>query len=247
MSTFKLTQTGTQMQADLDKVEGLANVKSIGSNLSLSSGGELSANDTGATSVEVTGSGNAVTSASYSASTRKISLSKGTTFATSSQLATKQDALTFNPTVPSGTTATTLTTLKNGSNYYSLGGGDIPYTNTAPTGPNTSGGIKVVVLSEEPATRYDGYLYIITEPAVTLISFTINAPDTGYNQVNRTCQAEEGMTWAEWCDSEYNTDGEFSVSNGRVWNGTLYIKNVSSTDVIIDGQSYSFDSGGGSD
>lgn len=36
----------------------------------------------GATSVEVTGSGNAVTGASYDASTRKISLSKGTTFAT---------------------------------------------------------------------------------------------------------------------------------------------------------------------
>jgi len=271
MSTFKLTQTGTQMQADLDKVEGLANVKSIGSNLSLSSGGELSATDTGATSIEVTGSGNAVTSASYSASTRKISLSKGTTFATSSQLASKQDALTFNPTIPSGTTTTTLTTLKNGSNYYSLGGGDslpkvtiatsqvisqnplqiqltneqyttmngqsvifdgsalgmsivvadyngtyiddndteyltfifpysensdnidfhkilvnkstkvagldsaypqraitagfadtVLYDTSAPTSANTSGGLKVVVLSSEPATRYDGYLYIIT-------------------------------------------------------------------------------------
>lgn len=163
------------------------------------------------------------------------------------QLAAKQDALTFNPTIPSGTTTTPLTAIKNGSNYYSLGGGDIPYTNTAPTGPNTSGGIKVVVLSEEPATRYNGYLYIITEPAVTLISFTINAIGTGYNQVNETFQAEEGMTWAEWCDSEYNTDGEFSVSYGRVWNGAFYIKNVSSTDVIIDGQSYSIDSGGGSD
>lgn len=164
MSTFKLTQTGTQMQADLDKVEGLANVKSIGSNLSLSSGGELSGTDTGATSIEVTGSGNAVTSASYSASTRKISLSKGTTFATSSQLAAKQDALTFNPTVPSGTTTTTLTTLKNGSTYYSLGG-DISYITAAPTGPNTSGSLKVVVLPSEPSNRYDGYLYIITESA----------------------------------------------------------------------------------
>lgn len=161
MSTFKLTQTGTEMQADLDKVEGLANIKSIGSNLSLSSAGALSATDTGATGVEVTGSGNAITSASYSASTRKISLSKDTTFATSSQLAAKQDALTFNPTIPSGTTTTTLTTLKNGSNYYSLGG-DISYVTTAPTGPNTSGGLKVVVLSSEPANRYDGYLYIIT-------------------------------------------------------------------------------------
>ena len=41
--------------------------------------------DTGATSVETTGSGNAVTSASYSASTRKLTLTKGTTFLTSHQ------------------------------------------------------------------------------------------------------------------------------------------------------------------
>ena len=43
MSTFKLTQTGTQMQADLDKVEGMANIKSVGSGLSLSGAGQLSA------------------------------------------------------------------------------------------------------------------------------------------------------------------------------------------------------------
>ena len=36
--------------------------------------------DTGATSVGVTGTGNAVTTASYDASTRKITLTKGTTF-----------------------------------------------------------------------------------------------------------------------------------------------------------------------
>lgn len=39
--------------------------------------------DTGATSVEVTGNGNAVTSASYSASTRKMTLTKGSTFSLS--------------------------------------------------------------------------------------------------------------------------------------------------------------------
>ena len=39
--------------------------------------------DTGVTSVEVTGSGNAVTSASYSANTRKMTLTKGSTFSLS--------------------------------------------------------------------------------------------------------------------------------------------------------------------
>lgn len=42
--------------------------------------------DTGATSIEVVGSGNAVTAASYDATTRKITLTKGTTFATKSEL-----------------------------------------------------------------------------------------------------------------------------------------------------------------
>lgn len=239
MSTFKLTQTGTEMQADLDKVEGLANIKSIGSNLSLSSAGALSATDTGATGVEVTGSGNAITSASYSASTRKISLSKDTTFATSSQLAAKQDALTFNPTIPSGTTTTTLTTLKNGSSYYSLGGGDISYVTTAPTGPNTSGGLKVVVLSSEPSTRYDGYLYIITESS--LISFTIH-----YASNDTTYQAEEGMTWADFASSSYNTNNDVLVDNTSVgYRGGVYIyttptgsESCKSTDVLVANNIY---------
>lgn len=41
--------------------------------------------DTGATSIETSGSGNAVTTASYSANTRKITLTKGSTFLTSHQ------------------------------------------------------------------------------------------------------------------------------------------------------------------
>lgn len=40
---YQLTQTGAQVKADLDKVEGMANIKSAGSGLSLSSAGELSA------------------------------------------------------------------------------------------------------------------------------------------------------------------------------------------------------------
>lgn len=33
---------------------------------------------------------------------------------------------------------------------------------TAPSSANASGTLKFVVLSAEPATRYNGYLYIIT-------------------------------------------------------------------------------------
>jgi hypothetical protein len=48
MADTTLTQTGAQVQADLDKVEGLANIKTIGSGLSLSAGGELSASSANA-------------------------------------------------------------------------------------------------------------------------------------------------------------------------------------------------------
>lgn len=42
--------------------------------------------------------------------------------------------------------------------------GELPYLTTAPTEANT-GGIRIVVLSAEPATYYDGYLYFITGAA----------------------------------------------------------------------------------
>lgn len=45
----------------------------------------ISAVDTGATSVEVTGAGNAVTAASYNVTNRKLTLTKGSTFLTSHQ------------------------------------------------------------------------------------------------------------------------------------------------------------------
>ena len=43
--------------------------------------------------------------------------------------------------------------------------GKLPYLTAAPAADNTSGFISIVVLSSEPATRYDGYLYIITGSA----------------------------------------------------------------------------------
>lgn len=39
---------------------------------------------------------------------------------------------------------------------------EISYTTTAPSADNTSGNLKFVVLSSEPAQRYSGYFYIIT-------------------------------------------------------------------------------------
>lgn len=66
---------------------------------------------------------------------------------------------------------------------------------------------------------------------ITLISFTIDGT---------TYQAEEGMTWAEWVESEYNIGGYYAygiyvrASNGRyLQTGTT---NVEVSDVIIAGE-----------
>jgi hypothetical protein len=40
----------------------------------------------------------------------------------------------------------------------------IPYLTTAPTSNNTDAGLKIVVLEYDPATKYEGYLYIIAPP-----------------------------------------------------------------------------------
>lgn len=52
------------------------------------------------------------------------------------------------------------TTIVDNSNVLSVNA--LPYLTTAPSSANTDG-IKIVVLSSEPATKYNGYLYIITE------------------------------------------------------------------------------------
>lgn len=68
-----------------------------------------------------------------------------------------------------------------------------------------------------------------------LISFTIYGD---------SYQAEEGMTWGEWVNSQYNTDGYYidfddSISNqsGSAWVGTSEYY-VFSQDIIIEGYQY---------
>lgn len=50
----------------------------------------------------------------------------------------------------------------------------------------------------------------IEEAPITLISFSIH---------NVPYEAEEGMTWAQWCNSEYNTDGYSEEMFGRIDDG----------------------------
>lgn len=45
------------------------------------------------------------------------------------------------------------------------GGADLGALTTAPSSANTDGGYKLVVLSSDPATKYEGYIYIIKAAA----------------------------------------------------------------------------------
>ena len=70
----------------------------------------------------------------------------------------------------------------------------------------------------------------------TLIEFTIFG--------GTTYQAEEGMTWAEWVDSEYNTDGFFISNDGKVYREDGYSvwldDPTSGLDVISSSGNYYF-------
>lgn len=72
-----------------------------------------------------------------------------------------------------------------------------------------------------------------SNPQLILINFTIG--DTQY-------QAEEGMSWGIWCDSQYNTDN-FIVEDDQIWqDARCYIElndiPEAASSIIIDGISY---------
>ena len=77
-----------------------------------------------------------------------------------------------------------------------------------------------------------------TAPTISLISFTIGG--ISYSAV-------ENMTWAEWIDSEYNTN-EFYILNDEVWQGATKIQgeSVGPTDIITNEYNYSLIHYGGS-
>lgn len=49
-----------------------------------------------------------------------------------------------------------------------------------------------------------------------------------------TCEFEEGMTWREWCESEYNTIGAVVGEYGNVPVGNEYINNSDAQQVSAD-------------
>lgn len=110
----------------------------------------------------------------------------------------------------------------------------VPYLTTAPVADNTDGTAKFVVLTAEPAQKYNGYVYLIVEP--TLINFTIDV---------YSYQAEGGMTWAGWVNSEYTDSDPYHINGSYVeWNGALVVSSldpitpVEPSETIIQNHAY---------
>lgn len=94
---------------------------------------------------------------------------------------------------------------------------------------------------ETTDTYENGALYVV-ESDVTLISFTIDGT---------TYQAEEGMTWKQWVESDYNT-GNYQATTYHIVKDGDYTENVSKSmgvyvtpdDVIVSDYSYIMSSAG---
>ena len=84
---------------------------------------------------------------------------------------------------------------------------------------------------------------VVTEPeSVNIIEFTITGFGNSY-----TLNAEEGMTWGEWVESEYNTIGFTNGNSEGDWVGTIYYgvsfvyyndNSLDAEDVIVSGGYY---------
>ena len=67
-----------------------------------------------------------------------------------------------------------------------------------------------------------------------------------FNIAGTSYQAEEGMTWSEWTESSYNTDG-YVVVGGYTdivnSNFTRLVDGASANNIIVNGTSYTLSEG----
>ena len=172
--------------------------------------------DTGATSVAVTGAGNAVTTASYDPPTRKLTLTKGTTF---------QEKLTAgsNITINGNTISAKDTTYTFTANNPTLA-----WNTTSKIG--TIGGVEFnITMPANPDTHHTNYLQIKGNNTEA-VKFTQNA-DKSLNLKpgnNVSISAGSGEITISATDTTYSL-----VSNATASGGIKYITEVSFTNGVL--------------
>ena len=94
-----------------------------------------------------------------------------------------------------------------------------------------NGSVTVVFAIDESAIQYAGtytgtatFTVAVKDAPVTLINFTIDG---------EPYQAEPGMTWAEWVESDYNTD-DFEDDGHVIWSSLYAVCNPGATDAWDD-------------
>lgn len=125
--------------------------------------------------------------------------------------------------------------------------GSTPTTLTLPDGIKFSEDLTIEANKIYQISILKGLGSVLSWDNAPIIYFTISTTES------QVFQAEQGMTWLEWINSEYNTDGYKSDYTGRVIGkpGTYYIYNVTINDTIMPNNNYTVaslgPSGGGAD
>lgn len=107
------------------------------------------------------------------------------------------------------------------------------FTNIAAVIREKTGDTALIIADDFPSVIRERLQVI---PPVTLISFTIQG---------LSYQAEEGMTWAEWVESSYNTNGFMIDSHNAIYRGDSLISGEISSNIIVSGKTYSLASNSG--
>lgn len=122
------------------------------------------------------------------------------------------------------------------------------WTNTADTGNNLTTGSTTATNQSTTATNQNtggGHAHNILQPyqvvsywkrvddnAKKIITFMIDNSNTVY-------EAEEGMTWAEWCNSVYNTGGWYVKNQNSIWSDPWHLDAENLANIaIVEGTKY---------
>lgn len=181
-----------------------------------------------------TKTGTAVTvSASELVSGTKNITSSGTTNVTNYEFVSVASGSASTPATTI-TTTPTITVSSSGLITASVSGTQsvTPSVSIGYVASGTSGTITVNGSNTNQLTVYNGAHHSV----IAIISFTISS--TSY-------QAQDGMTWGEWVESEYNTGGFYADSSYVLADASHYVSGSNLTYAIIADHAYTLSTYGG--